>query len=55
MDASLCKHIKKLNRLSYDDQRVYLAKKLISIKPDDILHFTFLKTTNNAYRHTSYL
>ena len=43
MDASLTNHIKELNKLTYKDQCAYIAKKLISIRPDDITHFTFLK------------
>ena len=37
------KHITKLNRLSYKDQCAHIAKKLISMEPDDISHLTFLK------------
>ena len=43
MDTSLTNHIKELNKLSYKDQCAYIAKKLISMRPDDITHFTFLK------------
>ena len=43
MDSSLSKHITELNKLSYKDQCVYIAKKLISMEPDDIAHLTFLK------------
>ena len=43
MDTSLSKHITKLNKISYKDQCVYIEKKIISMKPNDISHFTFLK------------
>ena len=43
MDISLTNHIKELNKLTYKDQCAYIAKKLISMRPDDITHFTFLK------------
>ena len=43
MESSLCKHIKELNKLPYKNQCVYAAKKLISMEPDDIKRFTFLK------------
>ena len=43
MDASLSKHINKLNRLSHKDQCAYITKKLISMEPDDVFHLTFLK------------
>ena len=43
MEASLSKHISEVNKLSYKDQYVYIAKKLISMEPDDIIHLTFLK------------
>ena len=43
MDASLTHHIKELNKLTYKDQRAYIAKKLISMRPDDIIRFTVLK------------
>ena len=43
MDSSLSKHITELNKLSYKDQCVYIAKKLMSMEPDDIGHLTFLK------------
>ena len=45
MNVSLCNHITKLNKLSYKNQRVYIAKKLISTEPHNILHSKhFLKT-----------
>ena len=43
MDTSLTNHIKELKKLTYKDQCAYIAKKLISMRPDDITHFTFLK------------
>ena len=43
MESSLSKHITELNKLSYKNQCAYIAKKLISTKPDDITHLTFLK------------
>ena len=43
MESSLSKHITELNKLSYKDQCVYIAKKLISMEPDDIAHLTFFK------------
>ena len=43
MDTSLTNHIKDLNKLSYKDQCAYIAKKLISMRPDDITHLSFLK------------
>ena len=43
MESSLSKHITELNKLSYKDQGVYIAKKLISMGPDDIAHLKFLK------------
>ena len=43
MDLSLSKHISELKKLSYKDQCVYIAKKLISVEPDDITHLTFFK------------
>ena len=43
MDASVTNHIKELNKLTYKDQCAYIAKKLISMRPDDITRFTFLK------------
>ena len=43
METSLSKHINKLNKLSYKDQCEYIKKKISSIKPDDIVHLTFLK------------
>ena len=43
MESSLCKHINELNKLSYKNQFVYAAKNLISMEPDDIKRFTFLK------------
>ena len=43
MELSLSKHITQLNKLSYKEQCVYIAKKLISMEPDDISHLTFLK------------
>ena len=42
MESSLSKHITELNKLSYKNQRAYIAKKLISTKPNDITHLTFL-------------
>ena len=35
MESSLSKHITELNKLSYKDQCVYIAKNLISMEPDD--------------------
>ena len=43
MDTSLSNYITELNKLSYKDQCAYITKKLISMQPDDITHFTFLK------------
>ena len=43
MESSLSKHITELNKLSYKNQCAYIAKKLISTKPDDITHLTFFK------------
>ena len=43
MESSLSKHITELNTLSYKDQCVYIAKKLISMEPDDIAHLTLFK------------
>ena len=43
MESSLSKHITELNRLSYKDQCVYIPKKLIFMKPDDIAYLTFFK------------
>ena len=43
MESSLSKNITELNKLSYKDQCVYIAKKLISMEPDDIWHLIFLK------------
>ena len=43
MDASLTNHIKELNKLTYKDQCAYIAKKLRSMRPDDITRFTVLK------------
>ena len=39
----LSNYITELNKLSYKDQRAYIPKKLISMEPDDITHFTFSK------------
>ena len=44
MESSLSKHITELNKLSYKNQCVCIAKKLISMEPDDISHLTFLKS-----------
>ena len=43
MESSLSKHITELNKLSYTEKCVYIAKKLISVEPDDISHLKFLK------------
>ena len=43
MKASLSKHINKPNKLSHKDQCAYITKKLASMKPDHIFHFTFFK------------
>ena len=43
MESSLSKHITELNKLSYKDQCAYIAKRLISMEPDDITHPTFFK------------
>ena len=43
MDTSLSNYITELNKLSYKDQCAYITKKLISMQPDDITHFTFFK------------
>ena len=44
MDTSLSNYITELNKLSYKDQCAYISKKkLISMRPDDITHFTFFK------------
>ena len=43
MESSLSKHITELNKLSYTEKCVYIAKKLISVEPDDISHLTFFK------------
>ena len=43
MESSLSKHITELNKLSYKDQCVYIAKELISMEPDDIVYLTFFK------------
>ena len=43
MEASLSKHMNKLNKLSHKDQCAYIIKQLISVEPDDIFHLTFLK------------
>ena len=43
MDTSLSNYITELNKLSYKDQCAYIIKKLISMQPDDITYFTFLK------------
>ena len=43
MELSLSKHITQLNKRSYKEQCVYIAKKLISMEPDDISHLTFFK------------
>ena len=41
MATSLNKHINKLNK--HKDQCAYITKKVLSIKPNDICHLTFLK------------
>ena len=43
METSLSKHIVELNKLSDNEQCMYIAKKLISMNPDDITHLTFFK------------
>ena len=43
MDTSLSNYITELNKLSYKDQCAYITKKRISMRPDDITHFTFFK------------
>ena len=43
MDTSLSNYITELNKLSYKDQCAYITKKLISMQPDDLTHFTFFK------------
>lgn len=43
MESSIIRHSAELNKLSYNNQCVYITKRLISMEPDDIKHLTFLK------------
>ena len=43
MDVPLTKYVTKPNKLSYKDQCAYITKKVISMKPDDIIYYIFFK------------
>ena len=42
-DSTIDNHIKELNIRQYKDQCAYIAKKLISLEPNDIKHLDFFK------------
>ena len=43
MDVPLTKYVTKLNILSYEDHCMYIGKKLLSMKPDDVSYYKFFK------------
>ena len=43
MDVPLTKYVRKLNKLSYNDQCMYITKKLLSMEPDGVTYIFFKK------------
>ena len=43
MDVPLTKYARKLNKLSYNDQCMYITKKLLSMEPDGVTYIFFKK------------
>ena len=55
MDQSLSDHIKQLNTQQYKNQCRYIAKKLISMEPNDIKYLTFLRKLQIIFTGLPYI